>query len=135
MSDDMQEKFVADDGVSTVPSPVTPQGGEPKKKLADVKKAVDPKAEKVAKASVSEAEEADEAEVIEEEVISIDESIASMFEGMDLSLPGADNLKILFQPHSPTSILLFLFLLIKPIYLKFDRMKRQILRIFFENQD
>jgi hypothetical protein len=81
MSNELEERFVADDGVSSVPSPVIPAGGEIKKKLADVKKQVNPKADSV---TVSEEEEVfGEDEVIEE--ISIDESIAAMFEGLDLS--------------------------------------------------
>jgi hypothetical protein len=85
MSNDLEEKFVSDDGVSSVPSPATPAGGEIKKRRADVKKAVNPKAE-----TVSEDEEFDGEEIVEEEVeeseeVSIDESIAAMFEGMDLS--------------------------------------------------
>lgn len=61
---DLEEKFVADDGVSSVPDAVTPEGGEIKKKKADVKKAVNPNAEKVDPAKVpdqkiAESEEAD----------------------------------------------------------------------------
>jgi hypothetical protein len=81
MSNELDEKFVSDDGVSTVPSPVTPEGGEVKHKLADVKKKVDPKADTVSEEEVLEGEEIEE----EVEEISIDESIASMFEGLDLS--------------------------------------------------
>jgi len=81
MSNELDEKFVSDDGVSTVPAPVTPEGGEAKKKLADVKKKVDPKADTVSEEEMLEGEEIEE----EIEEISIDESIASMFEGMDLS--------------------------------------------------
>jgi hypothetical protein len=90
MANDLEEKFVADDGVSTVPDAVTPGGGVAKRKLADLDKKVHPKAEKLNSGAtpgqkVAESEEADdEAEVIEE-VISIEESIASIFEGMDLS--------------------------------------------------
>ena len=47
MANDLEEKFVADDGVSTVPDTVTPAGGVAKKKLADVDKKVDPKADKL----------------------------------------------------------------------------------------
>lgn len=81
MSNELDEKFVADDGVSTVPDAVTPEGGEIKNKLADVKKKVNPKAD-----TVSEEEDLD-GKAIEEEVeeISIDESIASIFKGLDLS--------------------------------------------------
>lgn len=100
---ELEEKFVADDGISTVPSPVTPAGGEIKKKLADVKKAVHPNAEKVDHAKVpgqkvAESEEADdEVEVIEEEIISIEESIADMFEGMDLSEDFRSKVTLVFE--------------------------------------
>jgi hypothetical protein len=85
MSNDLEEKFVSDDGVSSVPSPTTPAGGEIKKRRADVKKAVHPKAEKV---TMAEEEDLDEDSAIEEEAVeevSIEESVAAIFEGMDLS--------------------------------------------------
>lgn len=87
MSNDLEEKFVSDDGVSHAPSPETPTGGEVKKRRADVKKAVHPKAEKV---TVSEEEDLSEEETIEEETeevveVSMEESVAAIFEGMDLS--------------------------------------------------
>jgi hypothetical protein len=92
----LEEKFVSDDGVSTVPNPVPGAGGEIKKKLADVKKAVDPKAAAVAKPPMS--EEADEeVEVIEEEIISIEESIENMFEGMDLSEDFRSKVTLVFE--------------------------------------
>lgn len=93
----LEEKFVADDGVSTVPSPVTPAGGEIKKKLADVKKSVDPKAAAVGKPPMSEEEEIDADEVIEEEMISVEESIASMFEGVDLSEEFKSKVSLVFE--------------------------------------
>ena len=40
MSHDLEEKFVSDDGVSTVEDPTTPEGGAIKKKKADVAKKV-----------------------------------------------------------------------------------------------
>jgi hypothetical protein len=89
MANDLEEKFVADDGVSTVPDTVTPAGGEHKKKRADLNKKADPKADTVAagevpgQSKVAEEAETDEEAVVEE--ISVDESIAAMFEGMDLS--------------------------------------------------
>lgn len=95
---ELEEKFVSDDGVSTVPDAVTPAGGEIKKKKADVKKTVDPKADTVAKPPMSEAEETDEeVEVIEEEIISIEESIANMFEGMDLSEDFKSKVTLVFE--------------------------------------
>lgn len=93
----LEEKFVSDDGVSSVPSPVPGAGGEIKKKLADVKKAVHPKADTVAKPHMSEAEEADNEEVIEEEIVSIEESIANMFEGMDLSEDFRSKVTLVFE--------------------------------------
>jgi hypothetical protein len=92
----LDEKFVADDGVSSVPSPVTPAGGEIKKRRADVKKVVDAKAGTVAKPPMSEAEEAED-EVIEEEIVTIEESIANMFEGMDLSEEFKDKVTLVFE--------------------------------------
>jgi hypothetical protein len=93
----LEEKFVSDDGISTAPSPVTPAGGEIKKKLADVKKAVDPKAGAVGKPPMSEEEEIDADEVIEEEMISVEESIASMFEGVDLSEEFKSKVSLVFE--------------------------------------
>ena len=92
----LEEKFVSDDGVSTVPDAVTPEGGEVKARRGDVKKAVDPKAGSVAKPPVSESEETEE-EVIEEEVVSIEESISSMFEGMDLSEDFRSKVTLVFE--------------------------------------
>jgi hypothetical protein len=94
---ELEEKFVADDGVSTVPSPVTPAGGEIKKKMADVKKAVDPKAGTVQKPPMSEEEDFDDVEVIEEEIISVEESIAEMFAGMDLSEDFKSKVTLVFE--------------------------------------
>ena len=92
MSPDLDEKFVADDGISSVEDPATPQGGEIKKKKADVKAKADPNPEKIDEPTPGQgkmAEEVDteeEAEVVvEEEVISVDEAVAKMFDGMDLS--------------------------------------------------
>lgn len=96
MANDLDEKFVADDGVSTVADPVTPAGGETKKKKADVKKKVDPKADEVEDNEVPGQKKVDEdAEV--EEVVSIDESIASMFEGMDLSEDFKSKVTLVFE--------------------------------------
>jgi len=103
MSEQIEEKFVSDDGVSTVDDPVTPEGGAVKKKPADVKKAVDPKADKVDEKTPGQNEsvEADDAvvteEIIEEEVISIEESVAAMFEGMDLSEEFKNKATLVFE--------------------------------------
>jgi hypothetical protein len=92
-----EQNFVSDDGISTVPGPVTPVGGEIKKRKADVSKVVDAKAGTVAKPPMSEAEEASEEEVIEEEVISVEESIKNMFEGMDLSEEFRSKVTLVFE--------------------------------------
>ena len=98
MSHDLEEKFVSDDGVSTVEDPATPEGGAVKKKKADVKKSVDPKADKVAPAPMQAEEATDEAaEVVVEEVIEFDESIATMFEGMDLSEEFTSKVTVVFE--------------------------------------
>lgn len=93
---ELKEKFVSDDGVSTVADVVTPEGGPIKARRGDVKKVVDAKAGSVAKPPVSESEETDE-EVIEEEVISIEESIQSMFEGIDLSEEFRSKVTLVFE--------------------------------------
>jgi len=103
---DLDEKFTVDDGGSTVPAssvedPAAPAGGAPKKKKADVKKSVDPKADKLdAKTpgmNEEEASDTDAVEIVEEEVISIDESIAKMFEGMDLSEEFTNKVTLVFE--------------------------------------
>lgn len=95
----LDEKFVSDDGVSTVPDPVTPEGGEIKARRGDVKKVVDAKAGSVAKAPASAVAESEETveEVIEEEIISVEESISSMFEGIDLSEEFKSKVTLVFE--------------------------------------
>ena len=98
MSNELDEKFVADDGVSSVEDPATPAGGTPKKHKADVKKAVNPTAEKVP-AAPGMKEDADteaESEIVEE-VVEIEESIASIFEGMDLSEEFTSKVTLVFE--------------------------------------
>lgn len=97
MANDLEEKFVADDGVSTVPDTVTPAGGVAKKKLADVDKKVDPKADKLnSTATPGQTGVAEEVDA-ELEEISIDESIASMFEGMNLSEDFKSKVTMVFE--------------------------------------
>jgi len=93
MSQDLEEKFVADDGVSTVPDTVTPSGGEIKKKRADVKKKVDPTADELEATAPGQSKVKEEVE----EEISIDESISSMFEGMDLSEDFRSKVTMVFE--------------------------------------
>lgn len=107
MSNELDEKFVADhtggEGVpaAEVADPVAGAGGAVKKKKADVKKAVDAKADKVDAvtpgqgAVKEEAEETEEA--IVEEVVEIEESIAAMFEGMDLSEDFTSKVTLVFE--------------------------------------
>jgi len=94
MSDELEEKFVSDDGVSMAAEPVTPEGGEIKKKKADVKKKVDPKADDLEMAEEMKDDEDENEEEMKDEMkkydkmkedISSDESIAALFEGMDIS--------------------------------------------------
>jgi hypothetical protein len=88
MSEDLNE-FKADhsggDVVkgAEVPGPVTPAGGAVKKKLADLDKQVDPKADKVDPASTPGQTEV--AEEVEIEEVDITEAFASIFEGVDIS--------------------------------------------------
>lgn len=104
---ELDEKFTVDDGGSTVkssevPDAATPAGGTAKKKKADVKKAVDPTADKVDAATpgqgaVKEETQEVEAEAVVEEVVEIDESISAMFEGMDLSEDFKSKVTLVFE--------------------------------------
>ena len=79
------KKFVADDGISTVPTPVTPAGGDSDKVKA--KKKGDPM-DKVKK----------ESEEIDDDVeIVVEESIQNMFEGMDLSEDFKTKVSVVFE--------------------------------------
>ena len=72
-----------------VPDPVTPAGGEIKKRLADVNKAVDPKADTVGKTpGVTE-------EVKED--MDVAESFNAMFEGMDITEEFKGKLSLVFE--------------------------------------
>jgi len=107
MSNELDEKFVEKSGGDVVPAAevqdtVSPEGGEIKKKKADVKKKVDATADKVDKvtpgqgAVAEEAEEAD-SEVVVEEVVEIEESIQAMFEGVDLSEEFKSKVTLVFE--------------------------------------
>jgi hypothetical protein len=97
MTKELVEKLASDDGVSTIADPVTGAGGAIAKKKADVKKSVDPTPGKVpgAPGAVKEEAEADSEVVIEE--IEIEESIAAIFEGMDLSEEFTSKVKLVFE--------------------------------------
>lgn len=110
MTKEIEEKFVSDDGYSYVADPVVGAGGAIKAKRADVKKSVDPTADDVAAApgnksskaakdgdnsaradlvvkTVALPEDADEtdADEIVENIVEIDESVAALFEGEEIS--------------------------------------------------
>jgi len=103
MADD-KKKFVADDGYSEVPTPVTPEGGENEKKSkkgevevkkSDVKTPGQEKAgEKVPTAEEVETTETDE---VVEEVVEVSSSIESIFEGTELSDEFKNNIKLVFE--------------------------------------
>ena len=99
MSKELEEKFVSDDGISTAAEPVTPAGGAIAKKKADVKKSVDPKADKVDAGTPGQGAVKEEAEddTDLEEIVEIDESIESIFEGMDLSEEFKSKVTLVFE--------------------------------------
>ena len=111
MTKEIEEKFVSDDGYSTAADAVDGAGGKIKAKKADLNKTVDPTADDVAAApgNVSsksaykaakgardsvvvkstplpeDAEASEEADEIVENVLEIDEAVAALFEGEELS--------------------------------------------------
>jgi len=103
------KEFVADDGISKVPNPVSPEGGEGKKdklkKTAEdkPKDAVDPKkvipGQEKAGEAVPTAEDVDveteEVETIEEVVV--ESSIESIIEGEDLSEEFKNKISLVFE--------------------------------------
>ena len=101
MADD-KKKFVADDGYSEVPQPVTPEGGENEKKSkkgeVEVKKSdVKTPGQEKAGEKVPTAEETEVAEEVVEEVVEVESSIESIFEGTDLSDEFKNNIKLVFE--------------------------------------
>jgi hypothetical protein len=99
-----EKKIVSDDGVSTAAGAVTPEGGSDKKRKADSAKG--DKAPKTLKAGYKEdadvseneevvAESPESEEVIEE--IVVEESIADIFEGMDLSEEFRNKVTVVFE--------------------------------------
>ena len=95
MSDVNNEAFVSDDGVSSVPAAVTPEGGEGKKDKLKKTKTDEPKGagEKVKTPATEEVEV--DAEVIEE--IVIESSIESIIEGEDLSEEFKGKISLVFE--------------------------------------
>lgn len=99
MSKELQEKFVSDDGISTAAEPVTPAGGAIQKKKADLNKSVHPTADKIKTPTPGQGAVKEEAEVEDdaEEIVEIDESIESIFEGMDLSEEFKNKVTLVFE--------------------------------------
>jgi hypothetical protein len=106
MSNELDEKFVEKSGGAGVPAAevadaTTGAGGAIKKKKADVKKSVDPKADKVDGATPGQtgtvAEDADADSEVVVEVVEIEESIQAMFEGMDLSEEFTSKVTMVFE--------------------------------------
>jgi len=103
MSNELDEMKVAGTGGAGVPpaesaEPTTAKGGAVGKKKADVKKSVDPKADKVDAATPGQGavKEEAESEAVVEEVV-VEESIQAMFEGMDLSEEFKDKVSLVFE--------------------------------------
>lgn len=105
MSNELDEMKVAGTGGAGVPpaetsEPVTGEGGAVAKKKADVKKSVDPKADKVDGVTPGQGknESAEDGEdVVVEEVIEIEESIKTIFEGMDLTEDFKSKVTLVFE--------------------------------------
>ena len=97
MSDVNNEAFVSDDGVSSVPAAVTPEGGEGKKDKLKKTKTDEPKGagEKVKTPATEEVEVDAEVEVVEE--IVIESSIESIIEGEDLSEEFKGKISLVFE--------------------------------------
>ena len=104
MADD-KTKFVADDGYSEVPQPVTPEGGDNKEKKSkkgevEVKKSdvKTPGQEKAGeKVPTAEEVETTETEEVVEEVVEVESTIESIFEGTELSDEFKQNIKLVFE--------------------------------------
>jgi hypothetical protein len=104
----VEEKFVADDGVSMVPDAVTPEGGEGKKDklkktttdepkgVADAKKVTPDQGDAGKPVPTAEETEADaEVETVEEVVV--ESSIESIIEGEDLSEEFKGKISLVFE--------------------------------------
>lgn len=101
MSEQIEEKVVSADGVSSVEGPAAPEGGAPNAGKAS-KKTPAGKADnveddvKTPQGSVKEDSDVVE-EIIEEEVITVEESVAKMFDGMDLSEDFKNKATLVFE--------------------------------------
>ena len=83
------KEFQADDGVSSVPGPTTPAGGEDKKKKGKPEDKIDTKADEKTPGQNEEVE-------TEEEVV-VESSIASLFEGEELSEDFRNKMTVVFE--------------------------------------
>ena len=92
MTQEIEEKFVSDDGVSSVDDPITAAGGPIKDKIADKKIKVDPKADKVDDAPVKESKD-----IEDEDEDEVNESVSELFEGMDLSEEFKSKISLVFE--------------------------------------
>ena len=92
-----EKAFVSDDGVSAVPAPVTPEGGEGKKDKLKKTKTDEPKGagEAVKTPATEEVAVEEEVETIEEVVI--ESSIESIIEGEDLSEEFKSKISMVFE--------------------------------------
>lgn len=98
-----EKKIVSDDGVSTAAAATTPEGGTNKKRKADHEKGEKSpehlkagyKEDADVDASEEVVAEAEEVEVVEE--IVVEESIADIFEGMDLSEEFKGKVTVVFE--------------------------------------
>lgn len=100
-------KLVADDGVSTIPTPVDGEGGKIKKRKGDVSKDVDPTADKLPEPPVTEGKEEDEdKEVVKgdkpededgKEEIKEGSAILKVFEGVELSEETKHKIAVIFE--------------------------------------
>jgi hypothetical protein len=87
-----EKKIVSDDGVSHAAGAVTPEGGTDKKRKADAPA----KAEKMDTVKVK-AEDVDVSDDDAEIVVEVEESIASIFEGMDLTEEFKNKVTVVFE--------------------------------------
>lgn len=96
MADD-KKAFVADDGISTVPGPVTPAGGEDNKKKGKPEDKAAATGVKTPGQGGKPAPVPTAEEVETEEEVVVESSIASIFEGMDLSEDFRNKISLVFE--------------------------------------
>jgi hypothetical protein len=95
--EDLEEKFVSGDGVSSVEKPVTPEGGEVKKRRADLKKSVHPTSSKLKEGEgMDDEEDHEEEEEEEEDEDDLSEAFANLFEGENLTEDFKNRASVIF---------------------------------------